>query len=174
MSAYLSLICDYCGRRFQRLEAHIVSAPCVHSFCGRECSGLGRRKGKTADQLKAEKAAYDRIYRAKNIRHIKALKREHFKRTYDPERARIERRAKMPRHVEYCRQPEYRKWKKKYDLKYRSKRLFGPFSESYILLQKIQKEVDKRMSDYQIRMQQGTLNKLQTRRRKLYEKTRNN
>ena len=62
-----------------------------------------------------EKRLYDAAYRKKNLAMLKAKKRAYFKRTYDPVKAAIGRKARMARHVAYCRRPEYREWKRAYD-----------------------------------------------------------
>lgn len=165
----IQLQCETCGAQFERqLTQYKRTGP--HAYCDRECAGIGRRKGKTQAQKRSEKAAYDKEYRAVNITEIKLRKSEYFQKTYDPEKARVERKKRMPKHVEYCRRPEYRKWKNAYDIKYNAKRAFGDFGEAAILLKEIETEVASRMSDYEIRLQQGTLNKAQT-RKKLYVKT---
>ena len=79
---------------------------------------------------KKEKAAYDREYRKKNLAWIKAKKADYFQRTYDPVKAAKERKKRMPEHVEYCRQPKYRAYKRKYDRKRRASK-FGEFAEAY-------------------------------------------
>ena len=84
-------------------------------YCSRTCAGLGRRSGKTDPQKKAEKCEYDKQRRANNKERMKAEKAAYHKRTYDPAKARIERKKRSEQHAEYCRQPAYRAWKKKYD-----------------------------------------------------------
>jgi hypothetical protein len=137
------------------------------------CAGFGRRKNKTADQKKEEKRLYDIAYREKNLARIKAGKHEWFKRTYDPAAAAIERKKKMPQHVEYCRRPEYKAYKQKYDQQYRAKKIYGEFHESFLILQKIDQEVASRASKYDIALENGTINKAQHRRRE-YERTHSN
>ncbi len=133
-------------------------------FCDRKCAGLGRRKGKTKEQRVAEKAEYDRRYREANLAEIKAKKAARFRATYDPEKAAIERNARMPWHVEYCRRPEYKQWKKQYDFDYRA-REFGEFSEAYKFLIQIENEIDNRASRYDVAVAKGTLNKALQRKR---------
>ena len=103
---------------------------------------MARRTNKTKAQKVEEKRIYDMGYRARNIEKIKPGKAERFKRTYDPEKARIERRANMAQHIEYCRRPEYKEYKQKYDRKYRAKTDYGEFWESFLLVMDIDKEVD--------------------------------
>ena len=138
-------------------------------YCGRECSGIGRRKNRSPAELKEAKRLYDIQYRAERAEEIKAAKAARHKRTYDPEKAAVERRLKMPRHVEYCRRPEYREWKAGYDREYRAKREYGPFWESFMLLQDVKAEALARASRYEIDLQNGKLNK-STKRRREYEK----
>jgi hypothetical protein len=77
-------------------------------------------------------------------------------------------RAKhMQRHVEYCRRPEYREWKKEYDRQYTARQSFGEFASAFLLLRDIEDEVAARATRYEIYTANGTLNKAQTRRRSL-------
>jgi len=134
-------------------------------YCGRKCSGLGRRKWKSDEQKRAEKSAYDARRRKVLGDQIRAQKREHFKRTYDPVKAAIERKKNMPRHVAYCRRPEYRQKKRAYDHIYCAKRNYGPFAEAALTLSTLEDEINARASHYQIDIANDTLNKTQKRRR---------
>lgn len=134
-------------------------------FCDRRCAGLARRLYKTKAQKIEEKRLYDLEYRRKNLESIKAKKREHFKRTYDPVKAAIERKKTMARHVAYCRRPEYRAYKQNYDSQYRADKLYGPYADSFLLLQKIENEVSSRITNYEVRQINGTLNKTLQRKR---------
>jgi len=133
-------------------------------YCGRECSGLGRRCGKTKAQKREEKRMYDMEYRKKNLALIKAKKSAHFKKTYDPVKAAIERKARMPRHIEYCRRPEYRVKKQAYDQKRRDAE-YGDFAEVARLTIDLNREIKGRATNEQIKWQSGTANKSQTRKR---------
>lgn len=95
---------------------------------------------------KAEKATYDREYRERNRPLLKAKKAAYFQRTYDPTKAAIERSVKMPKHIEYCRRPEYRKKKSEYD---RRKILegYGEYAECYLLLRQLKVEIRKIQPD---------------------------
>lgn len=137
----------------------------LNLYCNRRCSGLGRRMGKTKAQRVAEKAAYDAAYRASNAATLKAKKREYHKRTYDPAAAAVVRKANMPRHVEYCRQPEYRRKKKAYDRKHRATKLFGPFAEAAMLVNDLNIEIRARSNRHEIKYQDGCTNKSQRRER---------
>jgi hypothetical protein len=121
----------------------------------------------TEAERKAAKAEYDRQYRRDNQEMLKAKKSDYFQRTYDPIAAAEVRAKRMPSHVEYCRRPEYRAWKQRYDKQYRANRLYGPFSEAYLTLMDLQDEIDTRASRTEIYRANGTLNKSLKRKREL-------
>ena len=105
-------------------------------------------------------------YRAVNLDKLKLQKKEYFKQYYDPAKARVERRKRSKAHAEYCRQPEYREWKKVYDRQYRAKQVYGEFWESFLLAQDIREKVLSSMSAYEVSLSKGVLNKVQKRRLK--------
>ena len=166
--AKVAISCAQCGRQALKEAGGVNRArrQGMNLYCGRHCAGLSRRSEveKTDDQKRAEKAAYDAEYRARNAEWIKARKAEHHTSTYDPVSAAVARKKRLPQHVEYCRRPEYRAYKKAYDLQRRADE-YGGFAESYILLLAVDKEVNARMSDYDVRIANGTLNKRLKRRR---------
>lgn len=159
--------CPHCGVKAFLPTNYVNRAEreCRKIYCSRECSGLGRRIERTKADKVAAKAAYDAEYRAKNREMLKAKKHEYFKATYDPIKAAEERKLKMPKHVEYCRRPEYKKWKVQYDRKYRATKDFGSFGEAAIVLYDLQSEILSRASRYEIDLASGTLNKKLQRRR---------
>ena len=159
--------CSFCTTEFEKENGSINRArkDGKSIYCGRKCSGLARRLNKSDEQKKIEKASYDRMYRKKNNGILKVKKAEYFKRTYDPEKARIERKKRANFHTEYCRRPEYRKWKREYDRKYRAKKHYGEFWESFLLTLDIRTECLQNATDYEIRQANQTLNKAQTRKR---------
>lgn len=138
----------------------------LNLYCNRRCSGLGRRMGKTKAQRVAEKRAYDAEYRAKNREMLKAKKHEYFRRSYDPVAAAEVRKARMPYHVEYCRQPAYKAKKREYDRKHRAAE-FGEFAEAYMLTIDLNREIKGRMTNEEIKWQSGTANKAQFRKREV-------
>lgn len=140
-------------------------------YCSRECAGLARRVERTAAEKKAIKQAYDAERRMVLAAELKDKAAAYHKRTYDPEKARIERQAKMPRHVEYCRQPAYRAKKSEYDRTRRAQLQFGPFWESALLTLALEAEIATRISRYEIYQQNGTLNKKLNRRREYDHQT---
>lgn len=129
---------------------------------------MGRRTGKTIDQLKAEKAEYDKIYRDKNQDRIKKAKKEYFKKVYveNPDKFKEERIRKYPAHKEYIKSPKYRKWKKQYDKRYLSKKNFGEFWESALILNDIESIIPNR----EVKQENGLINK-SIKRKRDYEKT---
>lgn len=163
--------CAWCSKPHGKCVSAVNRAKKIGApiYCGRRCAGLGRRSGKTKEQKIEEKRLYDISYREKNIEHLTQNKAEWFQRTYDPIKAAKQRKANMGRHVEYCRQPQYRQYKRQYDQVYRAKNDFGPFFESAMLLQQINNEILSRVTRFDIYSQNRTLNKSQKRRRE-YEK----
>lgn len=159
------IVCAYCGKEADLGLSKVGRArrDGYNLYCNRTCSGLGCRLHKTEVQKKEEKRLYDIDYREKNLDRIKARKSEHHKRTYDPLIASIERKKKMLYHLEYCRSPEYREYKKNYDRKYRDRKNYGDFAEAYHILMKLEIEIEKGMSKYEIRQQNDTINKKQKR-----------
>jgi hypothetical protein len=164
------IFCGYCLQPiFPYLgavnRAKALGAP---MFCGKHCFGLFRHAitgAKTkADRVK-EKQLYDAEYRAKNYQALVEKKRAYFQRTYDPVAAAKYRKKRMHKHVQYCQQPEYRKWKKDYDGKHRAKKLFGAFWESHLLLNALQTEILTRITRQEIGSINGTINKSLIRRR---------
>jgi hypothetical protein len=160
-----AFICANCGKASEKEAGAInrANAGGFNLYCSRECSSIGRRKGKTPEQLKAEKKAYDEQYRAKNRARLKAQKAAYYAKTADREKEREIRKERMPQHVEYCRRPEYRAKKHEYDRQYRA-REYGQFGDAYLLLVDIQKEVLSRASRYEIDLANGKLNKRRKRK----------
>ena len=124
----------------------------------------------TDAEKRAAKKAYDASRRKELSVEIKAAKAAYYQRTRNPVQEAEKRKERMPYHVEYCRRPEYRAWKAKYDQEYRAKQEFGEFWESAILALEIRRECLALSDDTEIRRQAGTLNKHQQRRRE-YDRT---
>lgn len=163
--------CFYCGKESEKSLGAVNRATKKNAalFCNKICFGLNRRVEKTREQKREEKRQYDKDYRAKNRELLKSKKRQYFQKTYDPIKASEERKKNMSRHVEYCRRQEYKEWKKSYDSQYRAKKFYGEFWESFLLILQVNKEVDSRMSDYDVRVANGTINK-QLQRRREYDR----
>lgn len=165
--AKVSVICAHCGKESAKDAGCVnrskkIGAPI---YCGRECSGIARRVEKSRAQKIAEKAEYDRMYRAREAEKLRVKKAEYYQRTADRDKEREARKRRMPAHVEYCRRPEYKEWKAQYDQKYRARKWYGDFGEAAIILNILETEINSRISWIERRRQNGTLNKHQTRRR---------
>ena len=160
--------CAHCGKTAERPAGSVnrSRAAGMSLFCGRRCFGLDktRRLRKSKAQCVEAKRLYDAEYRRKNLAEIKAKKAAHFKRTYDPAKARIDRKKTMRRHVEYCRRPEYKQWKREYDRHLRASE-YGSFAEAYMLVLDLNREIKERMTSYEIKRQNGTFGNAQARRR---------
>lgn len=169
----MRFVCAHCGNACEKSagEVNRARSASLNLYCDRRCSGLGRRKHKTKAQRIEEKRLYDAAYRAKNLSRIKAKKAAYFRATYDPEKARVERKKTMPRHVEYCRRPEYKRQKSEYDRQRRTQE-YGAFAEAYQLTIELNREIKGRMTNEQIKWENQTANKTQKRRRQAEEKER--
>jgi len=161
------VICEQCGRKVEKPTGHVNRARKEGRklFCSRRCFGLSRRHNKSDAQKKEEKRLYDMEYRAKNRPMLKVKKAAYFQRTYDPEKAKVERKKRSAAHAEYCRRPEYKAWKKVYDQKYRAKKHYGEFWESFLVLLDLERTVEGQMPSYERKLRMGLLNKKQTRNR---------
>lgn len=113
----MELICPICNKTYFKKTGHYNRAIKLGAklYCSKDCFSIGRKLQsdkhlKTPDQLKAEKAEYDRQYRQKNSETIKIRKAEAFKKDYtaNPEKYREQRQKRMPYHVKYCRKPDQR------------------------------------------------------------------
>lgn len=161
----MKLRCSFCDDPV----SHRLRKGCKQVFCSQQCVGLSKRQYVEKAQKVADKRLYDMEYRRKNRASMKAKKAAYFQRTYDPIKAAKERKKIMPRHIEYCRQPKYKAYKSKYDAAYRAKKYFGPFWESALLVNELDREIGERATFVELATAKGTLNKSLTRRRE-YEK----
>jgi len=159
--------CAHCGTLADRPAGHVNRARRLglNVYCSKECSFVGRRSEETTTEKKAEKRLYDIDYRRKNRALLKAKKAAYHKRTYDPLSAAVHRKKRMPYHVEYCRRPEYREWKKQYDRRYRAEKEYGDLAECFLLVMDIRDECLSQMSDYEIRLSKDGVAKAQRRKR---------
>lgn len=145
-------------------RANKIGAPL---YCNRTCAGLGRRSSETEAEKKAVKAWYDLFIREsrteRELRKDKKRRHEYFKKDYaaNPEKHRQRRKKRQEQHNEYCRQPEYKKYKTAYDKQYQAKRNYGKYWEAFIALRNLQGVVDNR----QAKADQKIFNKQQKRKR---------
>jgi hypothetical protein len=165
--------CAHCGKSADRPTGHVNRSRAQGNklYCGRRCSGLGRRKGKTKAQKKEAKRLYDADYRIRNEAELKVKRAAYFQATYDPKKARIERRKRAKAHAEYCRTPEYRAWKHAYDQR-RTDQQYGPFAEAFRLVIDLNREIKARSTNYDIRQENQTGNKTQKREREGHQPAR--
>lgn len=165
--------CAHCGITFSAsLSAANRSSRGGHPlYCSRACFGLSRRSGKSIDEKRLAKAAYDKARRAGPRRaELLAEKRAHYRANKEAiaEKQRAYRAAHMDRHVEYCRQPEYRAKKHVYDAT-RSESEYGDFAEAWRLLQELEKEIRSQATAYERRVANGYYTRsAQKRRRDLW------
>jgi len=140
--------CQYCNKEIEKRECDIVRAnkEGYKLFCDLTCAGLSHRVERTKEEKKLLKREYDIKFRAERAETIKAKKAEYFKRTYNPEKAAIGRKERMPKHVEYCRRPEYKAWKKEYDQTFRAKKTYGEFWEAAIILFELEANIDNKLA----------------------------
>lgn len=139
-------------------------------FCDRKCMGDFRRIGKAeikkrhAIYLK-EKMANDPEFRARRLARKKAYYKENFERHQALGQKKRAQPGYYEKHNEYCRQPEYAKKKKIYDRKYKAAQSYGDLGEAQVALLELDDLIKSKMSDYEIRLQNGILNKAQKRKR---------
>lgn len=166
-----AVLCAYCGKGTMKETGHINRAAKRGAplYCDRTCAGAGRRVFRTDSEKRAEKAAYDAEYRTRKHTILKAKKAAYYAANVDREKEREARKARMPQHVEYCRRPEYRKWKAQYDQQYRTRKWFGDFGEAAIILNQLEAEIASRSTFTERAIAKGTLNK-HTNRRREYER----
>ena len=169
----MKCICPQCSVVFDAKAGRVNRAKSINAplYCGRVCSGLARRSKveKTQEQKRAEKAEYDRNRRAKIGIALAEQKREWYRENRDrllPKMAEY-RKIRMPKHVEYCRRPEYKAYKHEYDM-LRNESEYGDFAETWRLLQEVEKEIRSQASAYERRVANGYyLRSAQKRRREL-------
>ena len=169
----MKCICPQCSVVFDAKAGRVNRAKSINAplYCGRVCSGLARRSKveKTQKQKRAEKAEYDR----KRREALGAALKEEKKAYYEANRERIlaqmteYRKQRMPKHVEYCRRPEYKAYKAEYD-KVRDESEYAEFAEAWRLLQELEKEIRSQATAYERRVANGYyLRSAQKRRREL-------
>lgn len=161
--------CSFCGKKTNKSIGHINRAKKIglKIYCNRKCFGLSKRKNKSIDQKKREKAEYDKKYREKNKELLKQKKAEYFKKHYaeNPESYRERRKKKYKKHLEYLSTEKYKLWKKEYDKNHRAKIKYGDYWECSILLNEIGSIVPSKKTKYDL----GLINK-STKRKEAYER----
>lgn len=126
---------------------------------------------KTVEQKKAEKAAYDKARRERLGEALRAQKRAaYYENHEESKRKQAEyRKKRMPKHVEYCRRPEYKAKKHEYDIR-KACDEYREWAESWRLLLELEKEIRSQASAYERRVANGYyLRSAQKRRRELWQ-----
>jgi len=142
--------CAHCGEFAELPSGHVnrSRAAGLRLYCGRACAGLGRRSGRTPEEKRAAKAAYDAAYRERNDR--RAKKAAYHKRTYDPAKAREQREAKRDRMRVIQRawydDPANRESKRQYD-EARRGMAYGDFADAHRLLIELEREIRRLTPD---------------------------
>jgi hypothetical protein len=140
--------CAWCHKSFKKSVGGYNRAMKINSplYCSQKCCGFARRKSiKEKKRLKAE---YDKNRRTEKAEELKAQRKAAYA-IWGPkhrDKEREIRKKNMPKHIEYCRQPEYKKKKKDYDREVRVAQ-YGDFYESYELLEELVKEINRQMPD---------------------------
>lgn len=161
----MKAICKHCGIEFEKSAGHLNRANKlgVPVFCTTEHFYASRRIERTDEEKKAIKADYDRDY-------CKTEKRKASARNYNETPAgramqKRQREKNKESHLEYCRTPEYKAWKIKYDQQHRAKKQYGEFWESAILLEQIDKHIASVADKNHLRTINGTFNKSKRRKK---------
>jgi len=159
--------CAYCKQEFEANSSayNRATKQGLNVYCSLEHSGLGRRDKRTSEQKKADKSAYDKNRRLEKFDVIKAKKQAYDKTPEGRAAQKRRRQTRMPKHVEYCRQPEYRAKKVEYDRRHRAEKFFGEFAECAILVEQINKTLIEKADKAHLRTIQGTNTKSQRRKR---------
>ena len=171
MATFKRIKCETCGRK-KKVPIGQWNAMRTR-FCSRECGWESRRLHRTVAEKKYLKRLYDIEFRKKNRKRLLAEKRAYHAKVRD----RVSKRMKAIRKTaaykrrmraylkDYWKRPGLKDQKRDYDRKFRAKKKFGPLWESHYLMVLINEEVKRRMSNYEIRLQNNTLNKAMNRGR---------
>lgn len=156
----MNAICPYCKKEFEKKAGYINRANKlgVPIYCNRACSSNARTT--TIEEKKAVKAAYDKQKLLKP--EIKAKRKAYNETPKGRDAQKRRRKTRMPKHIEYSRQPEYKKKKHEYDLLRQQKVTLGEFAECGMLLNKIYELIDNR----EVKQLNGLINKSQIRKRR--------
>lgn len=157
--------CDYCGKSVKKYVGHVNRAKKLGAklFCGKKCFGLNRRTNETAEEKKLIKYLYDTLLIYGDGEGKRLSSKIWFRKDYDsnPKKYKKRREKKQEYHNEYCRQPGYKKKKKRYDQQYRAKKSYGIYWESLVALLALQEVVNNRAA----KRDQKIYNKSQKRKR---------
>jgi len=172
--ANINFNCAYCGKEGVKhiSKYHWSIKEGLNQYCNRKCAGLGRRTNETEEEKKVYKQWYDLFIRASRTEDeyilytLQKLVLFHLDYRVNPEKYKKHRQRRMPAHIEYCRQPKYKEYKKAYDEQYRAKKDYGEFWEAAIALKNLDKEIDYRESKRQNKL----YHKSSTKRKRAWQK----
>lgn len=163
-----SITCKICKKRFDVLYSQWTAYG--RKYCSMKCSGIGCRNSKEEKLLL--KKLYD-IQRRDELGDV--LKYRKRKAYYENHEEHLKRQKKYRTTAKYKRYmkkflktyytDEWKKHKKDYDRKFRSKRNFGEFWESAYVELLINDEIKKTHTKYDVALENGTLNKSLRRKR---------
>ena len=161
------IMCPQCGTLIYKPVSAVNRARNIGAplYCGKQCAGLARRKPcKTVEQKKEEKRLYDAQRRRVKAAELKIKHATYYRLHHDRVKEKAYRDAHKEEHNEYCRRPEYKRYKSGYDLRRRANE-YGEFAEAYMLTLDLNREIKSRSDNYEIRRQNHTGNKAQERDR---------
>ena len=172
--AKIKFTCAYCGKEGTKhiSQYHWSIRQGLNQYCNRKCSGLGRRTNETKEEKKVYKQWYDLFIRAsltddeRDLMSLQKLVLFHLDYRSNPDKYRKWRQQRMSAHVEYCRQPEYKVYKKKYDERYKAQLHYGGYWEAAIILKNLEKSIPSRLAYKQNKF----YNKSTTKRKRLWQK----
>ena len=161
----MEFICPHCKNKAEKANGYVNRARKLNVpiYCSKKCSAMARSYFRTDEQKKAIKKQYDAEYRFRP--YVLLQKALYFFLDYreNPEKYKKKRQRRMKAHIEYCRQPEYKKYKKQYDQNYRFNKEYGEYAEAAKALLKLEEELPaKKITKYN----QGLINKSQKRKRR--------
>lgn len=173
----MKLTCCYCKNEFivppnnrgQRRNSINRGLPV---YCNKNCAGLGRRTDETPEEKKEIKMWYDLFIRASMeedeywLDYLQRALYFHMDYAANAGKYKKRRQDKQEAHNEYCRQPEYKEYKKVYDEQYIAKKNYGSWWEVAIALKKLDKEIDFRES----KRQNKIYNKSTSKRKRAWQK----
>lgn len=161
--------CSYCKAELKHNPSRINRA--VRSglplFCNRACFGLVHRLNNppTLAEKKEAKRIYDQKYRLLDPEAMRAKKAKYYAENHDREKERIQRKARMPYHVAYCRQPEYVAKKREFDKQQRINK-YADYGEAWRILLDLEKEIRSRATKYERLVAKGYFNRSSIQRRR--------
>lgn len=170
----MKAICAYCGKEFDKPTGEYKRSVKngINMYCSREHSFLGRRTNETPEEKKKIKMWYDLFIRASRtedeywLHYFQSAFSFHFDYAANPDKYKKIRQQKQAYQNEYCRQPEYKEWKKGYDEQYRAKKDYGDWWEAAVALKNLDNEIDFRES----KRQNKIYNKSTSKRKRSWQK----